>query len=279
MDEQFFTKYSPSELYSSVGCGGEYISYEDQNLAHLDVPFLFPSEALFKLKSFIEICQRHHMDDSAVTRDYEEVWVAGSLKARGGFYSGRPCGCWRFFNENGQCAEVVHLDVEGNIYSEHVLFYSNGQRMFSFCHQGDVLSGPLMEWFSNGQIKREERFREGKHNGMSRSWHENGRLEMEREFENDTPVGGYTLWDQDGLVIMERIPVEYTKVFQEKEYTRKGQLKRIRSYLADYQMHGEETSYYDYERQVMREQPEVKYYLNNKEVNKVEYFARTGGVL
>ncbi|MBF0620129.1 MAG: hypothetical protein HQL19_08180 [Candidatus Omnitrophica bacterium] len=122
MNEDFFKTYSPSVLYTAIGCGTEYVGYEDQNLTRLDIPFLIPSEEIFKFSAFIDMCRKHHASDSGAASDYEEVSVGGLLKARGGFYSGRPYGCWRFFHENGKCSEFVHLDVEDKIIGEHVLF-------------------------------------------------------------------------------------------------------------------------------------------------------------
>jgi antitoxin component YwqK of YwqJK toxin-antitoxin module len=277
MDGQFFTTYSPSELYGFFGSGAEYVSYEDQNMAHLDVPRLFPSETIFRLKAFSDICREHHSEETPST-DHEEVWVSGVRRARGGFRAGRPFGTWRFFHENGHCAEVVCLDAEGNIFSEHVLFYDNGERQFAFYHQGQDLTGVLKEGYPNGQIKSEINIHNGKREGMCRQWHENGRLSFEGIFKDGQPGGQATNWDANGGMICERIQVENTEVFHEKEYTDKGQLKRVRSYLTAKGMHGEETVYYDYERRIMRATPEVNYYLYNKLVSKVEFFARTGAL-
>ena len=280
MDEQFFVKYAPSELYASaLDVDGGYVGYLDQNVTHIEIPFLFPSETIFKLRAFMDICRQHHADDQGPVADYEEVWVNGHLKARGGFFAGRPCGCWRFFHENGACAEVVHLDTEGNIRGEHALFYLNGHRAFSFCHQGDEATGTLETRYLDGQVKAADEIYNGRKNGICRRWHANGRLASEGLYEKGIPVGAHTYWTEDGTVILERVPVECTKVFHEKEYDARGRLKRVRSYLADHQMHGEEISYYDYERRIMLDAPVVKYYLHNKEVGKTEYFARTGGVL
>ena len=41
MADQFFERYSPSELYAGVGCGAEYVSYQEENVTHLDIPYMF----------------------------------------------------------------------------------------------------------------------------------------------------------------------------------------------------------------------------------------------
>ncbi len=275
MDDPFFLRYSPSDLYASIGCGAEYVSYEDQNITHLDMPFLFPSENIFRLGSFIDMCQKHHADDSGLTGDYEEVWVGGVLKARGGFCSGRPFGCWRFFHDNGRCAEVVRLDAEGNIQSEHVLFHQNGNRMFSFHHQGLKLTGILKEGFSNGQVKSEIRAHQGKRDGLCRSWHENGRLASEGAFTIGAIFGDYKQWNSDGVLVYEREGVENTKICYEKQYNDQGQIQRVRPYLNN-ELHGEQIVYFDYERRIMLEKPRMTYYLHGREVAEAEFVARLG---
>ena len=275
MSDAFFINYSPSELYGLIGCGAGYVSYEDQNITHLDVPFIFPSECVFRLRSFVDMCQQHHINDQELTRDYEEVWVNGVLKARGGFYSGRPFGCWRFFHDNGRCAEVVRLDVDGKIQSEHVLFYLNGNRMFSFCHQGADLTGVLKEGFSNGQIKTEIKMREGKRDGVCRTWHENGRIASEGEFALGVVSGGYKRWDSEGVLFFERIAVENTKIHHEKQYNEQGQIMRLRSYI-DNELHGEDISYFDFDRRIMLGKPLVSYYFYGKNVSQVEFLGRGG---
>jgi antitoxin component YwqK of YwqJK toxin-antitoxin module len=276
MDEKFFSMYSPSELYATAGCQAEYISYTDQNMTHLDIPYIFPSECVFKLASFIDMCQRYHADATELMHDHEEIWVGGILKARGSFYAGRPFGRWRFFHENGQCAEVVDLDLDGNIKSEHVLFYQDGKRMFCFAHTGEELTGILEETYLNGQIKSKIRLQHGKREGICRQWHENGYLSFEGSYKEGVPDGKTTLWNETGIMIFERVQVEHTKVFYENEYTDKGQLKGRRHYLADHQLHGEELVYFDDERRMPLETPQVNYYLHNKPVAKVEFFARGG---
>ena len=107
MAEEFFNNYAPSELYASIGCEPDYVTYEDENITHLDILAIFPSEGVFKLKMFMDMCRQHHASSDLLS-GYEEVWTNGVLRARGGFVSGQPCGCWRFFHDNGRCAEVVH---------------------------------------------------------------------------------------------------------------------------------------------------------------------------
>ncbi|MEI7999427.1 MAG: hypothetical protein WCH62_07985, partial [Candidatus Omnitrophota bacterium] len=242
---------------------------------HLTISHMFPSESVFRLKSFIDMCASHHDTDDGQPSDYEEVWVNGALKARGGFRFGRPFGCWRFFYESGKCSESVSFDLNGNIYGEHALFSATGTQLFSFCYQGPTLTGTFKEWYSNGQIKTEvEKFDDNKY-GVSRSWYENGRIASESVYILGEFTGHISHWNSDGVLVYERIPAGNTRFYQEKEYNNKGQPMRMRSYL-DHKLHGEEIEYYDFERQVMFDKPQGAYYVLGNKVTQDDFFAWKG---
>lgn len=275
MDNQFFEKYSPSELYAYVGCGAEYVFYEDEHVTHLDIPYLFPSETVFRLRAFIDICRSQHATDEGHPSNYEEVWVNGSLKARGGFSFGRPFGCWRFFHDNGQCSEVVNLKADGNIYGEHALFDVKGSKLFSFCYQGPGFTGTLKEWYLNGQIKTELMASNGNRDGACRRWYENGRIANDTEFAAGELVGGFKQWNAEGVLVFERVPVENTRFYHEKQYNDQGQIMRMRSYL-DHKLHGEEIVYFDYELKVMFDKPQGAYYVLGNKVTQDDFFGWKG---
>lgn len=271
--ELFFEKYSPSQLYSGVGCGAEYISYEDEDVTHLDIPFVFPSEMIFKLKSFEDMCKRHHKDDEQRSGGYEEVWIAGRLKARGGFYQGIPCGCWRFFHDNGKLAETLILDDKGNIISMHSLSYPEGGRMFSFQYLGDGVTGHLKEYFRNGQQKSDVQVKDGKREGLCRTWHDNGYLSSEGVFKEGRRTNEYKQYNDEGILIFERAPLGHTRISCEKQYNDQGEVLKKCSYLGD-NKHGEDIVYFDSARKVMLEVPKVTYYFNGREVARDEFLAR-----
>ena len=276
MEKTFFDKYSPSELYENC-LKPRYCFYENPYQMQLDLPYIFPSEVIFRLKSFWAMCKESSEGEYS-SGNYEEVWAGGVLRARGRFKNCLPFDVWRFFHDNGNCAEIVSLNDNGNIFAHHNLFYSNGQMSFSFEHSCPDVTGTLREWFPNGNIKSEIKVYKGNQQGMCRRWFENGQLANEGEFVNGKKAGNYSQWNENGVLIFERIQTFNSTLFCEKVFDDDGQILQLRSYKDD-GLHGEEVQYFDYERRVFFEKPQVTYYLNNGKVLPSEFCGRTGVII
>ncbi len=273
METTFFEQYSPSVLYEKC-LRSRYCFYENSYHMQLDLPYIFPSESIFHLKPFIAMCKESSEGEYS-TGNYEEVWIEGRLRARGSFSKCRPSGIWRFFHDNGSCAEIVNLGDEGNIFAHHYLFYPNEVMSFSFEHSCAEVTGVLREWFPNGQVKSVINVQKGSLQGMCRRWYENGQLESEGEFSNGRKSGNYKQWNADGVLAFERVQVFNTTLHCEKIFNNEGKIVQSTSYMDD-QLHGEEVQYFDYDHNVMFEKPQVIYHLNNKQVPPGEFFGRTG---
>ena len=56
----------------------------------------------------------------------------------------------------------------------------------------------VLGWHKNGQKSVEEKFRDGKRDGLSTSWHENGQKRTEGTYKDGTEDGLHTEWHENG---------------------------------------------------------------------------------
>lgn len=104
--------------------------------------------------------------------------------------------------ENGLLDRVVYIEITKNSSRKvkTIDFYDNGNkfrsRMFNKTGGIDIVK----EWYRNGQIKLEQRFRAGKKNGQWITWYENGVKESEKNYFNGLIHGLVQQWNLKGEI-------------------------------------------------------------------------------
>jgi antitoxin component YwqK of YwqJK toxin-antitoxin module len=85
-----------------------------------------------------------------------------------------------------------------------VEYYPNGQRKREAEYRDGHREGSLHEWNEAGRLVLERQVSGGKPHGPSTTWHPNGQIESESTYQNGSLDGLQTLWYEDGARRSER---------------------------------------------------------------------------
>ena len=149
----------------------------------------------------------YEMDsDTPFTGKTVSFYPDGQIKTEGEFRDGKSNGLFILWFDDGQ----KHMEEEywdGREEWRLTQWYRNGQKFSegmlkkgaSTC-QGELQSigvGTWTFWHSNGQIKKQGEFRDGKKEGKWKAWYANGQKAEEAEYWDDAEVSRIE-WDTNG---------------------------------------------------------------------------------
>ena len=67
------------------------------------------------------------------------------------------------------------------------------------------LSGPVLMYYDNGQLKAERVYKDAKLNGVYRTYYENGQLKVDGTYKDDKMDGVFRHYDKNGRLEVEEI--------------------------------------------------------------------------
>ena len=70
--------------------------------------------------------------------------------------------------------------------------------------ESGLFNGIGYDVFSNGQLKSEYNYKDGKRDGLHKSWYHHGQLEREENYKNGKKDGLYKSWDVNGKLLQEK---------------------------------------------------------------------------
>ena len=78
-------------------------------------------------------------------------------------------------------------------------YYSNGKIKSEYSYKEGKENGLFIQWYENGKKKQEGTSYNGEWNGTINSWWENGQKSSEVVYKDDILINVKGRWDQDGL--------------------------------------------------------------------------------
>ena len=94
---------------------------------------------------------------------------------------------------------VMHYD--GELFSGVGYdVYENGQLQKEEAYKNGQLHGAWKEWYKDGKIWLEGSYKNGKEHGLEKWWHSNGALKFQGEYENGTLIS-QTCFDKNGVEV------------------------------------------------------------------------------
>jgi len=101
-------------------------------------------------------------ETSPYTGKYLCKYENGQKEREGRYKNGRLIGKWTVWYENGQKESEVNYK-DGKLDGKWTLWNKKGQKVRQTNYRYGKLDGKLIEWFQfNGQIKREQSYKNGK---------------------------------------------------------------------------------------------------------------------
>ena len=101
-------------------------------------------------------------------------------------------------------SEIVYFANEQIPYTG-ILFsqYSNGHMKSECFYKDGKKDGAWKEWDENDQLMSEAFWKDGREDGIWRQWYDNGKPWTEEAYKNGRRDGTYKKWDVDGRLMIE----------------------------------------------------------------------------
>ena len=106
----------------------------------------------------------------------------------------------RYFKDDG----IMYVQNNGNKGSKKLYtgtireYYSNGKIKSEYSYKEGKENGLFIQWYENGKKKQEGTSYNGEWNGTIISWWENGQKSSEVVYKDDILINVKGRWDQDG---------------------------------------------------------------------------------
>ena len=106
----------------------------------------------------------------------------------------------RYFKDDG----IMYVQNNGNkgfkkLYTGTIReYYSNGKIKSEYSYKEGKENGLFIQWYENGKKKQEGISYNGEWNGTINSWWENGQKSSEVVYKDDILINVKGRWDQDG---------------------------------------------------------------------------------
>ena len=106
----------------------------------------------------------------------------------------------RYFKDDG----IMYVQNNGNKGSKKLYtgtireYYSNGKIKSEYSYKEGKENGLFIQWYENGKKKQEGISYNGEWNGTINSWWENGQKSSEVVYKDDILINVKGRWDQDG---------------------------------------------------------------------------------
>ncbi|MEM9185849.1 MAG: toxin-antitoxin system YwqK family antitoxin [Planctomycetota bacterium] len=153
---------------------------------------------------------------------YRELYESGQAFVEGAYAMGMPIGEWTYYHSNGQLAKKVTF-VDGEIDGEVISYREDGAKRTKRVYAAGKRTGSWINYDETGELAlREEKYIDGKKEGMWKSWYPSGQPWRETPFKNDDRHGTAREWNEDGSP---RLVAEFVDGMREGasiEWTRDG---------------------------------------------------------
>lgn len=110
--------------------------------------------------------------------------------------------------------------------------------------ENNKLHGPYMQWYENGQIKKEIIYKHGQQHGFSKTYYENGEPRNSVEYKDGKKHGKDYSYREDGTVIHEFNYVDGLQSGTQKTYHLNGNLKKQWE-MSEGEASGDSVEYYE----------------------------------
>ena len=132
------------------------------------------------------------------------------------------------FHNNGQAKYLARIKAGKLCWLTE--WYENGQKESEEKFKDGKGDGLFAEWYGNGQKRFEHNYKEGKKAGLGTSWYENGQKEFETNYKDGKYDGLLTEWYENGQKRFEHNYKEGKKAGLGTSWYENGQKKSEESY-------------------------------------------------
>ena len=170
----------------------------------------------------------------------------------------------------GEKEKRILIDELTNKGLESPLMYS----------ESGLFNGVAFDIYSDGQLKEESNWTEGKLEGLHRAWYENGQLEKETNWKSGKEEGLHKFWCANGYIRYEGYYLYGERNGVGKSYYQNGQISKKSNYI-DNKLEGESKEWryvsslgiYDGITDNLALQESSKNYKNNKMISEDWYIS------
>lgn len=129
--------------------------------------------------------------------------------------------------------EVICYKDKQEKHGIHIRWHTGGQhKKFKRSYRYNVLHGPYLEWYSNGQPKVSLNYEHGELNGTYKRWFSNGQIHVKGRYSDNGKVGPHLEYYKNGYP---RFQFNYNELGkfegQQTEYRSNGYKLRRKIYL------------------------------------------------
>jgi antitoxin component YwqK of YwqJK toxin-antitoxin module len=108
--------------------------------------------------------------------------------------------------QKSDCAWEVRYVLNDNLvgirrYWDTKKTRPHSEELFTGNSPFDCRRGIQREWYKNGQLRREEPYKDGLKHGTFKEWYDNGQLASERPYKEDLLHGTVKQWDEKGILL------------------------------------------------------------------------------
>ena len=112
----------------------------------------------------------------------------------------------------------------GNLFSGYlVAYYSNGSLKEKSGYANGKLSGKSLTWFPNGNLETERYYKNGEKDSINTGWYENGQKRFEFHFKNGLYNGINKEWYESGAMLSQ-VTYNMGKEVKAKQWRENGKL-------------------------------------------------------
>ena len=140
------------------------------------------SAAALDMKVMIEEIKAMIPTKEASVRLFREECVIKTIRPGG---AGTRSALLYYFN--GELFNGVAFDIHSNGQLKFEIYYKDGKR-----------NGKSKSWYKNGQLQSEKKWKDNEENGVGWTWHQNGQLQSEGIWKDGEIDGLYQEWDYNG---------------------------------------------------------------------------------
>ncbi|MCF0049544.1 toxin-antitoxin system YwqK family antitoxin [Dyadobacter sp. LJ53] len=124
---------------------------------------------------------------------------------------------------------IRELFAEGQIFKEYELldtgvchgsfkqWYENGQISLQIRYKYGKENGEMLSWYRNGQLRSKVFYNNGTEQGITKTWHENGKIHQQRPMQNGLLHGVVQTFDANGKETREYFVNGKNRNFQREE--------------------------------------------------------------
>lgn len=166
----------------------------------------------------------------------------GTLIQEGEFVDGKPVGR-HIKKSQDTLIYIAEYDKKGTLLNPIEEFDSSNHKILEYFKDDFGFQGKFIEWYPNGNLKKEHNYVNGLYEGSQKEYYENGSLSLNCFYKNQKIDGLYEEWFENGLKKSECHYQNGIKKGLEVQYFSNGNKKKETSYDDTGRIDGEERRY------------------------------------